>query len=51
MVIRALALIHARHSALPPFADQGSTSKNYEYAGGNNLLTNTGVDNHDPHRD
>lgn len=46
MVVRALALIHAFHPALPPFQDQGSTSKNYDYAGGNNLLTNSGVDNH-----
>ena len=46
MVVRALALIHATHPQLPPFRDQGTTSKNYDYAGGNNLLTNTGVDNH-----
>ena len=46
MVVRALALIHASHPQLPPFQDQGTTSKNYDYAGGNNLLTNTGVDNH-----
>jgi hypothetical protein len=46
MVVRALALIHSIRPELPPFADQGSTSKNYDYAGGNNLLTNTGVDNH-----
>jgi hypothetical protein len=46
MVVRTLALIHAVHPQLPPFQDQGTTSKNYDYAGGNNLLTNTGVDNH-----
>ncbi|HEV3226009.1 MAG TPA: phosphodiester glycosidase family protein, partial [Acidimicrobiales bacterium] len=46
IVVRALALVHARFPAAPAFVDQGTTSANYAAAGDNNLLTTNVVDVH-----
>jgi hypothetical protein len=46
LVVRALALIRSRNPAAPGFADQGTTSANYNYAGQHSLLTTSVVDNH-----
>ena len=46
MAVRAMALIHEANPKAPYYRDQGSTIADYNYAGANNLLINTGVDNH-----